>query len=432
MDAVRSFSPQPGLVGGASSTTLAIGYLLLSAYFVGGLFKSAGLPKLTGYIVTGIVIGPKILGLISDPMVSNLKIFNGVAVALIALTGGVELDLRAIRPLRRTIGWLIVVAILGTTVLLAATVFLARGMLPFMHQLDTHQAIAIAIVLGVTMVAQSPAVVVALRAEMDAEGPVSSTVLGVVVLSDLLVILMFAISSSIAKTLFGANAEAMQTALKLAWEVLGSIVCGALVGMVLAAFMRYVKGSGGLFVAAVAFVVAEVGQRIDFDPLVVALAAGLLVRNFTPAGDRLREEIEKVSLPVYVGFFAVTGATIHIDQVLVVGVPTLIFVGVRASGFLAGGWLGATIADAPPTVRKYAGMGLLPQAGLALALALLFVRTFPNFGAGASALVLSVVAINEMVAPILYRFALARSGEARLTAPVEQAAVAGEAYDELD
>ncbi len=105
------------------------------------------------------------------------------------------------------------------------------------------------------------------------------------------------------------------------------------------------------------------GSGIDFDPLIVALAAGMFVRNVTRGGERLRAEIEKVSLPVYVGFFAVTGSTIHIDQLLIVGVPALIFVGVRASGFLAGSWLATTIAKAPDTVRKYAGFGLLASSG---------------------------------------------------------------------
>ena len=431
MHAVGSFGPKPEFVGGTSGTALAIGYLLLSAFFAGSIFKSIGLPKLTGYIVTGIIVGPKVLGLVSDPVVANLTIFNGVAVALIALTGGVELDLTMTRSLMRTIRWLILLAIFGTTVLLSVTAYLVRGMLPFMRGLTTAQALAVAIVLGITAVAQSPAVVVALRSEMEADGPVSRTVLGVVVISDLIIILMFAAASSLAKTTFGTNVEATRTAFTLMWELLGSMLCGVAVGIVIAAYIRYVKGSGGLFVAAVAFVVAEVGLRIDFDPLIVALAAGMFVRNLTNAGDRLREEIEKVSLPVYVGFFAVTGSTIHIEQLLIVGVPALIFVGVRASGFLAGNWIATTIADAPETVRKYAGFGLLPQAGLALALALLFVRIFPQFGAGASALVLSIVAINEIAAPVLYRFALIRSGETKQAKAPEEEMAAVEAYEEL-
>jgi hypothetical protein len=121
---------------------------------------------------------------------------------------------------------------------------------------------------------------------------------------------------------------------------------------------------------------------------------------------------------VYVLFFAVTGANLHLDILLVVGAPAAFLVLVRGFGLWAGTHVGARLAGAPPAVGRYAGFGLLPQAGLALALALLFAKTFPEFGEGAAALTLGVVALNELVAPVLYRSALVRSGEAgRLAAP---------------
>jgi Kef-type K+ transport system membrane component KefB len=418
MHAARSFAPQSGVGSGAAGTALAGGYLLLSAFFLGSVFKDLGLPRLTGYIVTGILAGPQVLDFVSTPMIANLQIFNGAAVALIALTAGVEMDVQTFRPLLRSIAWLTGGAILGTAVVLTATVYLARGLLPFMGELSASQTIAVSLVLGVTMVAQSPAVAVALRSEMEADGPLSRTVLGVVVVSDLIVILLFAVASSAAKATFGGHADALGTAATLAWQILGSIGCGALVGLLVAIFLRYIQRGSALFVVTVAFVVAEVGQRIEFDPLIVALTAGILIRNATRGGDRLQHEIDSASLPVYVTFFAVAGATIHLKELLVVWLPAVLFVFVRASGFLSLGWLSAKAADAPETVRKFAGFGLMPQAGLALALALLFVRTFPSFGAEAAALILGAVAINEMVTPVLYRYALVRSGEAGQTCRV--------------
>jgi Kef-type K+ transport system membrane component KefB len=412
MDAARSFAPERTLGSGAAGTALACGYLLLSAFFVGSLFKSIRLPRLTGYLFTGIVVGPRVLDLVTQPMVTNLQIFNGIATALIALTAGVELDLRAMRPLFRTIGWLSGVAVCGTIGLLTAAVYFARHFLPFMSGLTPLQTFAVCLVLGITTVAQSPAVVVALQAEMESDGPLTRTVLGVVVMSDLLVIILFAIISSIAKTFFGSKADALHTAVVLAWEILGSLFIGAVVGVVIAVYLRYVKGSSALFVLAAMFLVAEVGQRIDLDPLAIALSAGMVIRNVTAQGARLQTEIESSSLPVYVVFFAVAGATVHIRDLLVVGIPALILVTTRAAGFATLGWLSTSIAEAPVEVRKYVGFGLMPQAGLALALALLFVKTFPQFGAAASALVFGAVAINEMLAPILYRFALVKTGEA--------------------
>ncbi len=424
MQAARSFAPDVTVGGGAAGTALACGYLLLSAFLMGSIFKSLHLPRLTGYLVTGVLVGPQLLNLVSAPMVSNLQIVNGVATALIALTAGVELDLDAMNPLFKSIFWLTGVAICGTILAIASAVFLLRSKLPFLSHLAPIQVAALSLVLGVTMVAQSPAVVVALQSEMAADGPLTRTVLGVVVISDLLVITLFAIVSSVAKTFLGSKTDALHTAGALTWEILGSFAIGACVGLLIATYLRFVTGRAALFVLGAAFLVAEVGQRIDLDPMLVALAAGVFIRNATAHGKRLQDEIEVSSLPVYVVFFAVAGATVHIRDLAIVGLPAILLVLTRAAGFISLGRVATTLAQAPHSVRKYVGLGLMPQAGLALALALLFVKTFPRIGAEAAALVLGGVAINEMIAPVLYRYALVESGEAgkaeHMTAPEPQ------------
>jgi len=411
MHAVRAFSPPAGVGSEAAATALACGYLLLTGFLAGAIFKRIGLPKLTGYLATGILAGPQVLGLVSYAQVGNLQIFNGVAIALIALTAGSEMHFKTLRPLFRSIIWITLIAVIGTTILLAAAVWLMRDWLPFLGSLDEIQTIAISCVLGVTMVAQSPAVVVALRDETDADGPMIRTVLSVVVLADLVVILLFAIASTLARGAFGQTTDALETAGQLAWEILGSGVVGVIVGALMALYLRYLKG-GALFILAVAFLVAEIGRRIHFDPLLVALAAGMFIRNATNAAPRLLEEIESASFPVYVAFFAVTGAGVHLDALLLVGLPAAIFVSVRATGFFIGNHIAARVARAPDAVRRFGGIGLMPQAGLALALAILFQRNFPDLGAESSALVFGIVALNEMIAPIGFRWAIVRSGEA--------------------
>ncbi|MDX1978870.1 MAG: cation:proton antiporter [Bryobacteraceae bacterium] len=412
MHSVRSFNPQPGSGAGPAGVTLAAGFLLLSALFAGNLFKNLHLPRLTGYLMLGILVGPQVMVLVTEQMLGELRIFNGVATALIALTAGTEMDLPRMRPLFRGIAWIALFAVGGTICILSSAAFLLRGMLPFTSGLDTMQMAALAAVMGVTLASQSPAVVVALRKEMEADGPVSRTVLGVVVAADLLIIVLFALTSSIARGLLGGgNAEAITVGV-LSWEVFGSMGVGVLIGILVAAFLRVFVAGGALFVVTTGFLVAEVGQRIHLDPLLVALAAGVFIRNATGHGDRLHDAIEAASLPVYVAFFAVAGASIHLDALAIVWLPAGILIVMRAAGLLGGTAVGARMAGSESMVRRYAGFGLLPQAGLALALASLFARSFPQFGDEASALVFGVVALNELIAPVLYRWAIARSGEA--------------------
>lgn len=311
MQALRSFASEPPAT--SVGTSLALGYLLLTGYLVGRMFSSLRLPKLTGYIVTGICVGPAALGLIDERMVDSLKLVNGMAVALIALTAGAELELRAMKALLTTVRWITVVGIFGTAALLALAIVATRSSLPFLAGLTQTQTLAIACALSIVMVAQSPAVVVALNKELHADGPVSQTVLGVVVIADLVVILLFAIASSVARYTLGSGVDVWTTVGGLAWELAGSLLIGVVIGYLLSIYLEKVRAGAELFLITLTFIVAEVGQRLHLDPLLLALAAGILIRNATDSSDSMHRIIEASSLPVYILFFAVAGTTLHLD-----------------------------------------------------------------------------------------------------------------------
>ncbi|AKF05396.1 cation:proton antiporter [Sandaracinus amylolyticus] len=413
MEAVRSVAVAgSGDRVRAAATVLGIGFVLIVSHLVGKLFAQIRLPKLTGYLAAGIVSGPAVLAYLDGDVVGDMKLVNGVAIALIALTAGSEIDFRAMRPLFRSVAWISAIAVCGTALALSLAALLLRPFLPFLAAMPIDATIAVCAVIGVVVVAQSPAVVVAIRSETGADGPVAQTVLAVVVLADLLVIVLFAITSSIATAVIAGSFDAGAALTRLLWELFGSLGIGAMIGVLLALWQRAVKRGLDLFVLTVCFVAAEVGQRLHLDPLLMMLAAGMFVENVMHSGHELRREFEAASLPVYVLFFTVAGASIHLDAIPTFLVPTAVLVLVRGLGLLFGTRVAARVADAPEKVVKWAGFGLLPQAGLAIALALLFARTFPTFGAEAGTLVLGIVAINELVAPALLRWAYVRSGEA--------------------
>lgn len=414
--AVRDFAPD---ATGASATALAAGVLLLAGFLAGGVFKTLGLPKLTGYLAVGIVFGPHVLDIVSVGMLKDLEPFKGLAVALLALTAGLEMHIPTIRPLFRSVRWILLLAVIGTMLLLIGLVFIAAPILPFLDGLETAQLIAVAVVLGISLSAQSPAVVVAVRDEVKADGPLVKTVLAVVVFADLIVIVLFGISTTIAKSTFGEAADVLDTALTLGWHVGGSVLVGAVLGGLIALFSARVEGGAALFIAAVAFVMAEVGNRLHLDPLVLALTAGILIRNFTPVADRVHHAVEAAGFPVYIAFFAIAGAGVHLDSLAVMAIPATIIVMVRAAGYWTGTYVAGRIAEAPRIVSRLGGFGLMPQAGLALALAALLAQSFPSLGAGVGDLIFSVVAMNEMVAPVIFRLALLRSGEAGKLKPHE-------------
>lgn len=409
MQAAHSFSA----FGAFSGTELAFGYLLLSAYFSAKVIGRFSLPKLTGYLIAGVVSGPFVLGLVNVEMASSLKIVNGVATCILGLSAGAELELRAIRPMMSTIRSTTFYAVIGSMLVLTGIVFLLRPIIPLFDGMPTEHAAAIAMLIGVALSAQSPAVVMALLSETAADGPLSRISLATVVVSDLVVILFYAIAAAIAGAVVGGEIDVLGTGLEVAWELLGSMVFGVAIGMIIGQFLRSVGNGASMFALLVCVVVAEIGARVHLDPLVVMIAAGIWLRNFSRAdASALLHNFESAELPVFLVFFALAGTKLDLRQLAATILPVLA-IAVARGGWM---WFGSAVAcrrtDAAPTVTRFAWTGLVPQAGLSLALITVISSKFPGWGPPAGVLLLSVVGVNQLIAPVLFRVALLRSGEA--------------------
>jgi Kef-type K+ transport system membrane component KefB len=412
MHAARSFLPPDADGHAVSGTALSFGFLLLSAFFAGKVLAALRLPRLTGYIAAGIVTGPSVLALVSPDMVRALGPIQGVAICLIALAAGGELNFAKMRPLLRTVRSMMLWAVVGSAVVCTLALLLLARWLPFFDQLSVGQSFAVAAVLGVSLAAMSPAVVMALLSEMRAEGPLSRTMLGAVVVADLVVILLFAVAASAAQAVLGGSVSLAKAALHVAWEVFGSAIAGIAIGMILAVFLRKVREGVALFVLLVCVVVSEVGSRLALDPLIVALTAGLFMENVAEVETtELIHQIEAASLPVYIVFFAVAGAALRLDVLSTLIAPAIVLVIVRSIAIAVGSRVAAARTGADATVRRWAFAGMLPQAGLALALPLLYPKILGDRAESSAALVLGIVGINQVIMPVLLRIALVRAGE---------------------
>jgi Kef-type K+ transport system membrane component KefB len=411
MQAARTFTTDTSIAG----TELAFGYLLLSAYFTGKIFNRIGFPKLTGYLFSGVISGTFVLGMVTKDMSHSLDVVKDTATAIIALEAGSELQLSKIRPVMKTLRGLTLFAVIGAMVAISGALFLMRPLLPGIFDgFDTTQSLAICTAIGVALSAQSPAVVMALLAEMRAEGPLSSVVLASVVVADLTVIVVFSIALALTGAAIGGNIDVVETALHVGWELIGSMVFGLLIGMVMGQFLKTVKRGGSLFGLMICVVVAEIGARMNLDPLIVLLTAGIWLRNWSKAdaSDMFRN-FESAQLPVFLVFFALAGAKLDIYTLWAYLLPVGIIAVVRAGSFYLGARFATKITGAQDVVKKYAWFGLVPQAGLALALALVLRTTFAgSFGDGAAVILLGVVGFNEAVAPPILRRILIKTGEA--------------------
>ena len=288
-----------------------------------------------------------------------------------------------------------------------------RPLLPLFDGLDLTQALAVCGLVGVALSAQSPAVVMALLSEMRSDGPVSRVVLATVVLADLVVVVIYSVVAALAGSVLGGDIDLKETVMTVGWELFGSMGFGVVIGVIIAMFLRYVGKGAAMFALMVCLVVAEIGARVHLDPLVVMLAAGVWLENFsrTDAGKLLRG-FESAELPVFLVFFSLAGSRLDIFQLWAMAIPVVLIALARAVVFYVGCRTACARSGADPMVTKYGWTGLVPQAGLSLALVVVIRNSFPTFGPAAAVLLLSVVGVNQLIAPVLLRITLKRSGEA--------------------
>jgi Kef-type K+ transport system membrane component KefB len=412
--AARSFLPdETSLVG--SGGALAFGFVLLAALQTGTIVSGLKMPRLTGYLLCGFLAGPSVWNFVTERMVGDLKLVNNVAIGLIALSAGGELNFRRLRPRLRAIlsigGVCIVVGILT----ISSAVFAMARFLPFMDGMDGFHRAIVSLTMGVVLAALSPTVTLALINETGSEGPISETLLGVVVLADLVIIFAFAAVNALANSVFGSASGPTTSGAttELVIHIFGSLAVGSVLGAVIALYLTKVNQRVALFVFGVCFLSAEAGARLHMDPLLMCLAAGLFLENVTEIeGARLIHEIEAASMPVFAVFFAVAGAGLHWDLFRSVALIACALAVVRAIALLLSARVGMAVGNVPAGQRGTIPYGLLSQSGIAIGLSILVEKHFAGWGKGASTCLFGAVMLNEMVGPVLFRNALMKSGEA--------------------
>src|SRR5438105_4156836 len=284
--------------------TLALGFLLLVAYVGGEIARRVRLPRLTGYLLVGFAVGPAWLGLVQREEVDALRFIEEAAVALIGLAAGSELTLDALRRGRVALARLASGATVFPLLAVSLVVLSVSPWFPLTRHQPLGDALVVALVLGTLAAASSPAVTMAMMSELDAHGPVARALLGITVVKDVAVVLLFALALVLGKALTSAGA--------LNVAVAGTAIL-QLLGYALGQYLGLVRRDSGVFLVATACVAAEVARLTHLETLIIALAAGFYLENFAPVeGERLRRELKRGSLPVYVAFFALTGAGLRV------------------------------------------------------------------------------------------------------------------------
>ncbi|RLB46791.1 MAG: hypothetical protein DRH23_11915, partial [Deltaproteobacteria bacterium] len=415
------------------SGMLAFGFVVLASYTIGGLVAQIRLPHITGYLIAGLVFGPSLAkaltglhlpapfdeGILNEEVIGQLSVFDTLAVALIALTAGGELKIGALKKGFRAISSILAAQIVSVGVLVTAFFWLISGAVPYIgfpgiEGLPMAAALAVGAMVAAVSLATSPAATIAVIMESRAAGAMTRNVLSIVVLKDVIVMVAFAVAATVLAQQIGVSAIEGGIAAYLFQHIVVSIVFGAVaVGGLMALYIRYINQELLIFVVGVVFLVAFIAAELDWDPVLVFLAAGFGVSNFSKMGHRLIETLERLSLPVYVVFFTLAGAKLHLDQLQQVALFAIALVGVRAFAIYSGTKVGARFGKADEATQAFGWMGFVSQAGVSILLAAIIGSKFGALGRSLETLIIGAVAINELIGPVMFKMGLTLSGEAR-------------------
>jgi len=397
----------------APGTALALGFVLVVALATGDLLRRFQLPRLTGYLLFGLLVGPYLGNFITEAMARQLQAVNGLATTIIAFIAGLTLNLERLG--RRVPGVVVMTFVtLGTAMAgLFALAWVAWPWIPVAPEVQGLAKAAI-ISLGVVVVVSfSPTMTAAVIAETSSRGRLSDLVLALVVLADLIVLVLFSFLMQFARAVLGdVPVEETSVLVRLGWEIGGAAAFGSLIGALFALYLRYVGREVTLVLLAVSLLLSQVGVAQRFEPLIAAMVAGGVIANVTVAqGDALKVAIQAGALPVLVVFFVGIGASLQLDLLAAAGSVAAGLCAVRMGLMRGGVAAGLKLSGIERMRGGLIWTGLISQAGITLGLASALAVEFPTWGSQIQMLLVALIAIDELIGPALFRLGLARAGE---------------------
>jgi Kef-type K+ transport system membrane component KefB len=389
----------------------------------GRLANWLGAPRIIGYLMTGVLFGPSGFKLFSEALINDqLGLITDIALSIIAFSIGGALQLSSLKNLKKSIAWITVLQALGAFVFVF---FLVIAFLPILvPQPDSsgfqYTYLAAALILASVSVATAPAAILSLVHELKAKGKFTTVLLGVVALDDAVAIVIYGYVIVWIRALMEGGLSSWSNAIISPFISTGfSAAIGLIVGLLI---IRIIKYSGPKdvmlgFILGAILLTGGLAKSFGVSPLLAAMVLGFIIENFA-AHDRASEAhdvIESIEEPIFGIFFLLAGAHLRLDVGFMAFGIALIVMGGRFLGKLMGSKFGAILSGAPPTVRKYMGLALLPSAGVAIGLVLdakgLMDAVSPILGGVVVSAVLGKTLLNEIITPFLVRFTLIKAEE---------------------
>ncbi len=378
------------------AAAIALGLLLTR------IAKKINLPNVTAYLVAGLAVGPYCLNLFDQDALAGVAQITSVALGFIAFSIGGEFKWESLKR----VGTKAVIITLFQA--LAALALVDIVLLVFGFD------VPLSITLGAIATATAPAATLMVVRQYRAQGTMTNTLLSVVAMDDAVGLAAFSISLAIAQSLTSGAAPTLYNMLiSPLLEIMLSLVVGGLLGALLSFLMRFFRSRANRLSLMLAAVLAGVALADGYglSSLLTCMAIGAAMVNLRDDSEMLVEIIDRWTPPLFTLFFVISGAELDLHVLSTVGILGLLYILARSFGKYFGARVGASVVKSEPKIRKYLGLTLLPQAGVAIGMAQVVITKLPEYGAEIRAVVLCATLVYELIGPVITRIALERSGE---------------------
>ncbi len=397
---------------GYLNLALLFGLVILGGAFGARLFQKLHIPQVVGCIIVGIILGD-VLEVITPERIDKLRPFTMFALGIIGFMIGSELRGDVFKKYGKQ--FFIILFSQGIGAFLLVTI--GTSVVMWFVTGNLSVSIAMGLVFGAIASATAPAATANVLWEYKARGPLTAAVLAIVALDDALALLLYRGAATGAKALMGTSHSSVFTTMGVLFgEIVGAVVLGFLAGVLLYYLLKFVRAEDKILEFALASLLLVVGISMipGIDPILPAMILGITVANLMPRQSQgMFRLVEKFSPPIYISFFVLAGAHMEFGRlgfwmVIMIAVYTLS----RAAGKMAGSWFGARHSGASAVVRKYLGICLLPQAGVAIGLAILAGQQFDtNLGKIIIMVVMTATFLMEILGPMLVKVGVEKAGE---------------------
>ncbi len=383
----------------------AFGLMLILGLFAALLIEKIKLPYVTGYIIMGIIVGPYVFNLVPNTFLHRSDLIANFVLSIVAFMISRNFSYSVFKKTGKQI---LFVSILEAS---SAWLFVTLGVF-----LILHKPLYVALLFGALAAATDPASTLMVSRQYHTKGPVTNVLLGTVAIDDAWGLIIFVISMILAiqmKNGSSANISPVKMLVGAVLEIIYTLGIGAAIGFVFAYLTRFVHTKGYRLIYTLAFIslTAGIAMRLHYSPLLACMALGAVVVNFTTDESAYFEGVEFFSEPLMLVLFIIVGAGFNLKAITSIGLIGATYIIMRFLGKYMGATFGATLSKAPATVRKYVGLGLVPQAGVALGMAILGKEYFPQAGNYIMTVIIATTLVLEVVGPPITQFTFSLAKE---------------------